>query len=70
MTPLPNTGILSDDHLDKLRGAAVLASHARGLPDAVIEYLCALEDRYLGLQAEGKLRGLKDVKWGVKVDKV
>jgi len=62
MQVMPNSGILSDDRLDKLRGEALTASDA-GLPEAVVYYLRAIESAYLGLKQQQKMAALNEITW-------
>lgn len=63
VTILPNTGIMGDDRLDKLRGDALVEHHAATLPEPVVYYLRALEARYMDLRNEEKRRALREVGW-------
>lgn len=61
-TIMPNTGILGDDSLDRLRGEAIVASQG-GLPEQVVYYLRAIERRYMDMKNEQKLRALTEIGW-------
>lgn len=62
VTIMPNTGILMDDNLDKLRRDALVEAQS-GLPEAVVCYLRALESAYLGMKMEQKKSALRDIGW-------
>jgi hypothetical protein len=63
VTIMANSGIMSDDRLDKLRSEAIWAHHDTPLPDAVVHYLRALEGDYLDRLHEQKKRDAREVGW-------
>lgn len=63
VTLVPNSGILSNDHLDRLRGDAIGAHHETPLPDAVVHYLRALESDYLDRQHAEKKKWAREIGW-------
>jgi hypothetical protein len=62
MQVLPNTGIMHNDALDKLRGDAIIECR-NGLPKPLVCYLNALESRYLDLIAQQHRRSALEVGW-------
>lgn len=62
MQVLPNTGILGNDGLDRLRGDALTVCDA-GLPEPLVYYLRALEESYLDMKAEQKKRSVREIGW-------
>lgn len=63
VTIVPNSGIMSDDRLDSLRGDAIAAHHDTPLPDAVVHYLRALESDYLDRLHQQKKRSAREIGW-------
>jgi hypothetical protein len=62
MQVLPNTGILGNDSLDRLRGDALTACDD-GLPEPLVYYLRAIEAAYLDMKAEQKRRSIREIGW-------
>lgn len=62
VTVLPNTGILGNDHLDRLRGDALVAT-VNGLPEELVYYLRAIEGAYLDMKADQKRRAISEIGW-------
>jgi len=53
---LPNTGIMSNDELDKLRVAALQEHFRNPLPSAVLAYIIELEQAHIRRVHDGKLK--------------
>jgi hypothetical protein len=68
VTLVPNSGIMSDDHLDKLRGEAIYAHHDTPMPDECVHYLRALEERYLDGLHQQKKRHAREIGWKLSKD--
>jgi hypothetical protein len=62
VTVVPNSGILQDDYLDRLRGDALTASDA-GLPEPLVYYLRALEKSFMTLKARERERWRNEIDW-------
>lgn len=67
ITVLPNTGILMNDALDKLRGDALRDAQS-GLPESVVYYLRSLESAYMDMKLDQKRSALREVAW--KIDRL
>jgi hypothetical protein len=59
---VPNSGILFDDRLDRLRSDALMACQD-GLPESLVYYLSALEVAFLERKLEEHRRSLRDIGW-------
>ena len=63
----PNSGIMGDDTLDRLRASALLAQHDAPLPEDVVHYLRALEQRYVDGLAEQRKKSLREIGWKLQL---
>ena len=63
MHVVPNSGVMGEDALDRLRSEAVLEHHATPLPEAVVYYLRALEQRFADDRAERQRRAMREIGW-------
>ena len=63
ITVVPNSGILRNDMLDRLRGDAILASSVKGLPEPVVYYIRALESAYMEHEHQRRKAALAEIKW-------
>lgn len=67
LTIIPNSGIMSDDRLDKLRGDAISAC-VNGIPEPLVHYLHALERQYLDMRHNQKLESAREIGWKANED--
>ena len=63
MQAVPNSGIMGDDRMDKLRGDAIVATREHPIPAEVGVYILELEVLYLGMRHQQKLQLLSEVGW-------
>ncbi|MBV8594522.1 MAG: hypothetical protein JOZ27_09505 [Caulobacteraceae bacterium] len=62
---IPNSGPLANDHLDGLRRDAMIATPNASLPEALTEYVAALETAYLDERREDMAKFRRE-SWDVR----
>lgn len=62
VTVMPNSGILQDDRLDKLREDALIACPG-GLPEELVYYLRALEKAFMDQKARERQEWRDKIDW-------